>query len=76
MTLNEIEWTSTCCGDACLYAEIAVRDGFLQVKTSHDDNDLAYQVRRYGRDKMPLDAGYVRVSERQFADMLSAAVRE
>ncbi|MGK5040374.1 hypothetical protein ACQ4WQ_08530 [Janthinobacterium sp. GB1R12] len=59
MNIHDIEWRSYCCGDACQYAEVATEAGFLQVKTSHEAADSSYLVRRYGKDRMPLDADYV-----------------
>lgn len=63
-------WVSGCCGEACFYAEVAVPAGFLKVKTSHDNDDLQYQVRRYGLDRMALDDDYIEVDEADLIEML------
>lgn len=70
MKLSDIQWTSACCGESCLYAEVQVPDGWLQIKTSHDESDLDYLVRRYGQDKMPLDDAYVPMTEADLSKLL------
>lgn len=72
MNVSEIEWRDYCCGDACQYAEVKTSAGTLQIKTSHDANDLSYLVRRYGLDDMPVDPGYVPMTEAQVAMELAA----
>ncbi|MGX9730182.1 hypothetical protein ACWYXO_06055 [Janthinobacterium aestuarii] len=73
MHIHDIEWRSYCCGDACQYAEVATGTGFLQVKTSHEAVDSSYMVRRYGKDCMPLDAGYVRMTVAELEGELQRA---
>ena len=72
MKIDEIEWREYCCGDACQYAEVKTSVGTLQIKTSHDADDLSYLVRRYGTDNMPIDAEYLPMTEAQLSIALGA----
>lgn len=72
MKIDDIAWRDYCCGDACQYAEVKTSTGTLQIKTSHDANDLSYLVRRYGPDNMPVDPGYVPMTEAQLSIALGA----
>jgi hypothetical protein len=71
MKLEDINWQSYCCGGACLYAEIETSSSFLQVKTSHEETDLTYQVRKFGKDKMPLDDDYLDISESDLRELIA-----
>lgn len=73
MKIDEIKWRDYCCGDACQYSEVTTAKGTLQIKTSHDADDISYLVRRYGVDNMPIDAGYLPMSEMELAAALDAS---